>query len=356
VTTVFGLKFNPFEIKSVSDISDFKKQPFLLLNMQKVLKLTIEMDIQQNPPEYGLIYYVILGERGIGKTTTLAFLKDIVDNCKEPYILSRYVTRPQAISTIRNLENLIVADNVVGQNSEARLSNWLEGKKVYLFIDVQDKCNKHDLNLLAEGLQNILYFKNIRVFMAMNKSHYNNMFDITEILGKYTVIDMKPFEIKHTRELIIARLNMAREQKDNDLYPFTEDSIKIIQNTTKGIPRNILVACDISLKYATLCGYNLIDASVVTEAIAKDYTERIIQERIESQHKRDMMMKLYNIIKNDFSGEVKKEEILIDHIKQKLGWSRVTTRKRIRELQKLGLIIIDKSTENMWTNVIKIVE
>jgi len=350
----YGLKFNPFELKNVSDMSDFKKQPFLLLRTQKILRTSIETNImsEQNNP----LYYVILGERGVGKTSTLFFLKEYIDEIPDLTIMTRFVNNPWQISSYPALEKTIITDDFrPDTSSKKRLTRWLENKKVFLFIDVVENATKDDLKALADGLQILLEFKQIRVVLSMNIIHYDRMFDITEILGKYMVWRIQPFSLEETKELIYSRLNFARIDERDDFYPFTDDAINKIYMVTKGIPRNILSACDMCLMHAVTNNIGLITEREVSNILKENYAEKVLAERVFNESKRKALLLLYNTIKNDFSGVIKKEGNLVKYMHDKYGWSLVTTRNRLRMLQRLGLVEIRKSAKDMWTNIIRTV-
>jgi len=354
----FKLEFNPFELKNVSDSSDFKKQPFLLLDTQKMLKTALEMNLKskQNNP----IYYVVMGERGIGKTSTLFFLKENLDNIPDPSIRTKFVNNPYTICNYTTLCKTITSDeNSISGNSKLSykdyLERWLRDKKIFLFIDVVENATKEDLKALADGLQIILNLKQIRVILSMNTIHYDRMFDITEILGKYMVWRLRPFDLEETKKLILSRLNFARTEKIDDLYPFTERAVMKIHTVSKGIPRNIVSACDMCLTHAVTHDLKEINEYEATKVLRENYAQKILNERVFNDSKRKMLLLLYETIKNEFNGVIKKEENLIKYMHNKHGWSRVSTKNRLRMLERLGLVEIRKSAKDMWTNIIRTV-
>ncbi|HFD05120.1 MAG TPA: hypothetical protein ENJ25_03135 [Firmicutes bacterium] len=350
----YGLKFNPFTVKNVIDMSDFKRFPFLITSTQEVLKYAIELDLKTKKMDEAM-RFIIIGERGIGKTSTLMFLKDIVDNNADMSIYSRYVNNMNLLGSAKTFERLIIPDeSVLGNNSKDRISNWLSDKLVYLFIDVPDMFERNAAYSLAFAMQFAMEFKNIRIFITMNKSHMIKLSDITEVVGKYTVVHLTKFDMRRAKELISSRLKSVREiDVPDDLYPFTEEAVKKIYNYSHGIPRNIITICDLCITYGGMNNSELITENIVEEVVAKYYISTI--PHIESESKKNKLMKLYEIIKNEFNGYVYGESNLYRVVKKKLGWSMITTRKYLREMEKLGMVVIKKSPENTWTNIIEAV-
>jgi len=349
----YGLKFNPFTVKNVIDMSDFKRFPFLITNTQEVLKYAIELDLKTKKTNETTLRFIILGERGIGKTSTLMFLKDIVDSHGDLMVYSRYTNNLNVLGSVKTFESLIIPDEVVnGDSSKERIAKWLSDKLVYLFIDVPDTLDRNLAYSLAFGMQFATEFKNLRIFVTMNKSHMNKISDVSEITGKYTVVHLTKFDLQQAKELIVGRLKAVREiDVPDELYPFTEEVVEKIYKYSHGIPRNIISICDLCITYGTMRDLEWITEDVVDEVVSKHYLSTV--PYMESEAKKKRLMKLYEIIKNDFNGYVYGESNLYSMVKKKLGWSMITTRKYLREMEKLGMVVIKKSPDNAWTNIIE---
>ena len=64
-------------------------------------------------------------------------------------------------------------------------------------------------------------------------------------------------------------------------------------------------------------------------------------------------MHLYSFIKK--RKVIEGQKTLIEEVSNDFGWSQITIIKHLKTLEKLGLIEIDKSMKNSWTNIIRVV-
>jgi len=343
-----GLSFNPFKHKIVYDYTDYISYPFILTESQITLKFLLETSF----PTPVRNYYVILGERGSGKTSTLLFLQDLVKKQNNPSFLTKYDASIKGMGSILGLRRKLLPERATlysetNENVKKTIEDYLRNKYYYWFIDVPDKTSRKDLDLLTTGLEILLGFRNINVIIAMNKSHYNKSFSYSEVMGKFTPVTLKPFNLEETKNLILKRLEMAG---NTDI--FEDDVITKVWEISRGNPRNILSACDILLSKLLQVGKRKIDMDLASKVLVEDYVVKILNERIENPNLRACLLKLLNIIK-EMGGEVIGEKELIRH--NSLGWCAMTIRKYLRILEKLGLISIQKSSHDNWTNVIRVV-
>lgn len=340
----FGLTGNPFEMKTVHDLNDFEIQPFLLLKNQRLLKTKIEFNLKSEFP----IYQIIIGDRGIGKSTTLLYLYKFL-NEKNAYVY--YTNRP--VTNLENISNLLGLGmwNISSKESSLiKIKNYLKDKKVYLFFDMPDKVTSEILRDFLGILEVMLSLKEIRVFLAMNKSHYDRSFTFSEILGKYVTIELESFEIEETEQLIKERLKIFRN--NNGFKPFTEESIKKIYSFSAGIPRNILSACDLLLMGAVEEDIKSIDGTFTSKKLQSEFAYKIISERIKDITARENLKRVYDFIKLEFKGKVNQEREFQRKFIEVYGGANMTLRKRTRKLEKLGLIEIRKNPKDMWSNQI----
>jgi len=309
------------------------------------------------------VYYLILGERGSGKTSTLLYLYDIVQNSNNPKIVGKYERSIAGMGSIQSLAMKLLPHKTVyyreGHDYVSDLRNFLVNKKYYWFLDVPDSVKPKDIAKLTDGLEILLGFKNVNIFVAMNRSHYNKSFDYSEILGKFTVIMLKPFTVEETETLIKERIKTFATDKENPPQIFSKESIETIWKLSRGNPRNILAACDVCLQrflYYKLQGLvEIIDSKFVSDVLGEDLPNKILNERVSDTTLRTHLRQLYQLIKIEFGGRVEKQKFLLEKVKEVYGWSSTTTIKRIRMLEKLGLITIRKSPTDLWSNIIEVV-
>lgn len=340
----FGLTGNPFEMKTVHDINDFEIQPFLLLKSQRILKTKLEFNLTSGFP----IYQIIIGDRGIGKSSTLLYLYKFLNEGNKAEVC--YSNRP--IIELKNIADLIGLYNPINQKEGVlkMIKNYLEDKKLYLFLDMPDKVTSEILRDFLGVLETLLDLKKISVFIAMNRSHYDRSFSHSEILGKYTSIELEPFEFEETEQMVIERLKISRES--NGLKPFTEESLRKIHSFSSGIPRNILSACDLLLMGAVEENIEIIDVTFTSKKLQSEFAYKIINERIKDITNRENLKRIYDFIKIKFKGNVKQEKEFQKEYTEINGGASMTLRKRIRTLEKLGLIELRKNPEDMWSNQI----
>lgn len=66
-------------------------------------------------------------------------------------------------------------------------------------------------------------------------------------------------------------------------------------------------------------------------------------------HIRLGLVRLLEVISNDFMGHVSSENKLSEAMKAKYGWGNKTTRKRLDTLQALGIVTMNRTGKNRWT-------
>ena len=346
-----NLKFNPFEKQIIYDYEDFVSQPFLLTDSLKMLKIGMELNLQSE----NSLYYLIIGERGSGKTTSLLFLKDIVKH-KNNNHLTRYERNIKGMGSYTGLAMKLLPNKPIHSSAVETIKSTLRDKKYYWFIDVPDIISKQEMELMLRGIELVLGFKNISIIISMNMSHYDKSFDYSEIFGKFMIFKLKPFTFEETKELINKRIENATKKDKEHKLRFTDEAILKINEISKGIPRNIISACNtVMLNYMrTANNPSAIDDDFIIESLGQSYAKRILEERTKPPM-RDALECLYNLIKNDFDGKVESETKLAEVCLKKLGTTRVTLRKRLQKLERLGLITIRKSSKDYWTNIIEVV-
>lgn len=349
---MFKLKHNPFEHQATIDFEDYKSQPFILEGLEIPKQLSSKLSWNFTSPNRILIKIIAL--RGFGKSTISFFLQDTIKKKNSSSILSYYINDSR-IDYYTLLRNMVQEFQILKleKTHEEVIRGFLEDKKLYLFIDFQDFAETRNLKILSQTLESLHFLsKNISVILTMNKTHALKMENISYVLGKYTQFELKPFSLKNTINLIKERLKRAREPNSkNEIYPFNQNIIKMIFNHSGGIPRNILSACDLLITSSN--GYEF-DEELVSETLTNEFSKKVIFDMTEDGKEREYLLQLYHMIKEDFKGEVFKEKDLHEKLSEGLGWSNKTSRKRIRKLNKFGLLTITKG-DNLWNNTIRII-
>jgi len=340
---MWGLIYNPFERKITYDINDLKQLPFIPLKCHRILYEKIKFNVNSPYP----IYQLLLGERGIGKTTSLLSFYDYVLKLGAKACYSNKLGDP-----VLQLFGLLGGD--INDFSMMKFEELAEGK-TYFFIDFPDKFKTKKLEFFLEELEKFFNFKNVSIIIALNKSHYNTSFKYSEIFGKFSSLTIDRFSDSMAIELVKARLEKSRDKNygGDSLHPFSKDIIRLANRVSAGIPRNLLSACEYLLMEAEFLEKKKIDAEFAKKVLSsEEFARKIVEERVEDETYRRMLTDLYRIVRERFSGYVKTEETLINEVKKELGWSRMTVKKRIRDLAKLGLIRIRKSPVDLWRNEI----
>jgi len=350
---MFNLSCNPFEQQATYDFDDYVQQPFILDGLETPNHLKTK--IKWNFSSRDRILIKIIALKGYGKSTISFFLQDAIKEEENKDILYFYTNRVDTDyhMLLRDLIHEFNIETTKEENNEDVVKKFLGDKKIYLFIDFQDIIETKSLKILSNTLEKLpLLSKTISIILTMNKSHAIKMESISYVLGKYTSFELSPFSLVLTKKLIEERLDKARINKvDNTLFPFNEEIINLIHGHSGGIPRNILSACDLILTSSD--GKN-IEEDEVPLTLRNEFAKKVIWDMTVEGNERDYLTDLYNTIKVDFSGEIFKEKDLHDKLNEKFGWAMKSSRKRIRILNKIGLITITKG-ENLWSNTIRII-
>ena len=86
---------------------------------------------------------------------------------------------------------------------------------------------------------------------ALKKTGGGGIAPFMERINKKDIIDLKPFSLDKTMELVKLRLSEVRVKPMNDpFFPFTEDCIKYIHEASLNKPRNVIQYCKILIEDA----------------------------------------------------------------------------------------------------------
>ena len=312
-----ALKFNPFGVYAINQYSQYKDCPFLESHSTTMIKNTILGQIRDNftNPERLLL----LGEKGLGKTTTLFFVKDILEQhgYKNVFFLSKLI-----------LDNQCLHD-LTGKY----LSNF-SNEKVFLLIDFQDTLNTPNLKKFLEFIWDMMtspYYKNINLIFSLNISHYNYALTISEVLGKFDNKRIERMTFEETKDLILSRLALAG---DNNF--FDEETIECIYEYSKGIPRNVI--CASRTLTDNFFSENKITIHHARGILREVYTDKIINDRVEDTSMRPIYKGILQILSKDFGGKADSQEILVKKVKEQLNIGRNKLFNLIEDLEKFGVI------------------
>lgn len=332
------IKTNPFRDSGIVTYEQFKKHPFLILGNLSIIKNVIKSsinDIEQDCISGERI--IIIGDRGAGKTSTLFFIENMLEeaNLKSYYFTRLITTREQIIAKIKeDLLNKGTLPESLGRKLEIEDNNLFK-EPTFLLIDFPDTVDLATFKkflLYSWDLMSDKNQENINLIFSMNHSHYDKSYSHSEIFGKFTTRRLDPLNEDETRELIESRLKI-QNATSKDI--FSEEVLNKIYSYSKGIPRNIVSAC--SLLFAHLNGNRL--SLVDTEYILREeFTEQVINDRVDDLVKRRIYKQIIQVLKNDFNSTAKSKESFVNTVMEKCGIGRNSTTNKITELIKFGIL------------------
>lgn len=327
-------KFNPFFEYGITNYEQYKNFPFLESISISQLKNKINSQIRSNFkfPERLLI----LGEPGAGKTTSLFYIHDLLEESKKcnVIIFSKFFTDAESFEAASG-------------ESLRKLTN--SNIPVYILVDFPDTVTSSNMKKFLDFLWSVITSKcdNISLIFALNISHYNKSFSFSEILGKFNKFRIERMNCEETKELITKRLKMIEAEGF-----FDEKVCELIFKYSKGIPRNIICT---SMNLFD----QFLDEDKITEekalGILKDsYSHQIINDRVEDNTERELYKRIIEIVQNDFGGKSNSQKELVTAIKDKLGIGRNRAVGFISKLNKFGVIAISKGGENNTKKIISL--
>lgn len=346
---MFGLRSDPFRSQAVLDESDFRSELMVLTKLHRMLISGFRWGFAPDDP----FRIILLGERGIGKTTSLFFLKQhIQQNAQVPVKLC-YLCRSY-FQVSQDLPSLVGA-----QVSD--LDKFLESSKqiFYWLIDFPDRYSHEGLQNLLIFLERVIHHPNLSIFLAMNKLDYDGTFRISSVLGKFHCISIPGLELDEASQLIAKRLSHYRDPSyapSWELEPFTQDCIPLILQKSSGIPRNMLCICSELLNSALDAGVDRIDLEYCSKLLeGMGYIDRILMERVDDPTLLKLLKLLIQEIKHAFRGFVPSELELANYMAAKHNWSRDATRKRLQRLVQLRILDLSRSERDLWTKQYKLI-
>jgi len=312
-----SLSCNPFTEYGITDYAQFKEFPFLESESIKQLKSTTNGRIRDNFrfPER----MVLLGEPGIGKTSSLFYIHDLLTESKKcnVFIFSKFFTDSDEFE-IETGEKLLEVTKI----------------PTYLLVDFPDTINSTNFKKFLDYLWKLMThenYKNINLVFALNISHFNKSFTLSEILGKFYKFRLDRMTEEESRELIRARLKMA----DCDNY-FEDEVYEVIYKFSKGIPRNII--CASRALVDRYINEDSVNYSQTKKILKEEYIDKIINDRESNPKKKLLYKSIIRIIVEDFNGTSPNQTELLNTLTDKLKIGKNKGINLLSDLYKFGLL------------------
>jgi len=282
-----GLKYIPFVDTASYSYDEYKRLDIIetesINKMKYYAEATIGQPVINGVGGHGL--FLLLGERGSGKTTVLYALKDYLKSRGVPCYydnnincLSEDIKIPDYLTQKKNKTANREKDTAL------ETSGFHDGE-VFLLLDVQDTLDEKEFLNFSKNLETFI-MKRATIFLAINNPQKKAIEGSTgtQIFGKFHIYPMPKFALSQTREILESRLEPAHLKGFSHTHPFGESDIKYIQLSSDGIPRSIIkIASD--LIYALLNDtpqskrprpeINLLDTRIQSENLKRQLIEII---------------------------------------------------------------------------------
>lgn len=271
--------------------------------------------------------FILLGEdRGVGKTLTLFFIANLLQEAQ--------------------IDVVIVSSLIISNESFLDNTGWDIRKltrPLYILIDFPDKIKPQEYDNFLDFLWNCITSQNqnkINFVIAMNKDHFDVGESISLIFGKFLKEQLNPFNDDEMQEIIQKRL----EKYGVSIGQFlTEEALETLQKYSKGIPRNIIMACAILWEK---CPTKPINQNEVARLFSETIYDTIITERIENIQDRQAMINIVSILKNQCNRRIDSKEEFLKLLKNNLGLGRPYASKLIDKLIRIGIFEVKRIGEN----------
>jgi len=326
-------KFNPFYELGILNYEQYKKYPFLISSTLKAVKNRVAEQINSNYM-FGE-RMILLGEKGVGKTSCLFFIQDLLKEHNDCNV----------VMISRLFEDFEHFEIISGENLTE-----LSRKPTYVLVDFPDTLNPIQYKKFLNSIWDIFQHKNynnISLVFCMNISHYDKSFQYSEVLGKFLTLRLERFTQAETQELIKERLEIA----EGTTKVFQDEVIDMIFSYSKGIPRNIVSASGILLSEA-FSEKKKINLSTAKKILKDKYTDQVINDRVQDTELREIYKGMVRILEKDFGGVANSQEEYWNKVAKVLGLSRSTILKRISELCKFGIISFRRGGYNRLSKII----
>ena len=231
--------------------------------------------------EYGIDnkagFSVICGEIGCGKTT---LVRHLLNNLGDNLTVGIVYNTHQQINDLLGWVMLAFGQPYEGMSQIALfdafqqflIKNYSQGKRVVLIVDEAQ-------NLKAEALESLRMLSNINAdkdqllqIILVGQPQLRDLLRKPELeqFVQRVAVDffIPPLEAFEVKNYIENRLKVAGREKPL----FNQESIDLIAEASRGIPRSINILCDTALVYGFSTSAAIIDKSLVEEVL-KDRRE-----------------------------------------------------------------------------------
>jgi intein/homing endonuclease len=220
----------------------------------------------------------------------------------------------------------------------------------YILVDFPDTINAANFKKFLDYLWKLMThenYKNINLIFALNISHFNRSFNLSEILGKFYKFRLDRMTEEESKQLIKARLKMA----NCDNY-FEDEVYEVIYKFSKGIPRNIICASRALVdRYINEDSINFSQAKTV---LKEEYIDKIINDREQDPQKKMLYKAIIKIIIEDFKGCASNQSELTDVLTEKLQIGKNKGMNLLSDLYKFGLLEFSKGGTNNNQKIISV--
>lgn len=330
-------KINPFNDAGITSYEQFKLYPFLLFGSCSEIYNSLNQQIKQIENNYFFgDRIIILGERGIGKSSTLFFIKEMLEDNKINYVMfSRLFDNEKFILDCFNMDLLKKLGEKRFEVFRAKEFRDLTEKPLYLLVDFPDTLETKNFKKFLEYLWDLMTHPNynkINMIFAMNISHHEKSYSYSEIFGKFQRIRLERLNIEETEKLISSRLKKINKETPE---VFDKESIETIFSYSKGIPRNIISACKLLVDNSN--GLKIIDSKFSQMILNERYFEQVINDRVTDLELKLIYKKMVDILEHEFNGNATSQEDFIKKVIETTNIGRNSLRQRIDDLEKFGI-------------------
>jgi len=334
---VYGLEEDPFLLKSTTNEQQLSMIPFIPTESYQVIENRVFYHFKSPSSSKIPLYLSIVGNIGVGKSTALLHLKKRLEEQK---------FRVAYLSSSYKGESWIYRDITGSYQSYSRVfvDKWDKTRSIVLF-DVPDSANRTHLAKMASFMQTILVKHLTSIIPVFNRAQLRRFESLGTILGKFSSYTLTPFTVDDTKNMIYKRLERTRKKPHKDpFYPFNEEIIEKIHKIAQGHPRNALDLASLLIESEK----GKISIDLLKEVSKTDYITRVLNLRYSDSYKIQILKEVVDVIDSEFNGIAPSQGALTDAIKEKLGFSKITAVKKIKELEKSKLLLIYRNDEQPW--------
>jgi DNA polymerase III delta prime subunit len=348
---------NPFYKTYATDREDL--ETMVLLDNHRKIKTQVLMNIKQP------IRILLCGERGIGKSLAMLYIKKEIEEQHDPKIIIFESTGLDAsFSSLRvfiqklnykvyqkidieEMEKTIVHSDSVYEKAK-KLDEYIADIRVVLFIDVPDAESRYKhFDTLAEILDVLLCTKQVTIIFSLNTEQMKKFGKSSSILNKFSEIPLRKLDFEEAKSMIEKRLQKFRENGSTGTHPFTDDTIMLVQDMTIGLPRAILKSCERLFIESDETNKTEINKEFAMPILNKHYAEDLIIMNESDLTLRSQFFKICSVLKNKYGGKCEKKMTLIRDIMGAINVSEPCAIDKLRKLEGWGVLSVARDEGNM---------